>query len=218
VFLISSKVVIITATKGIFKDKIWNIHSIFVTCIVSKRIIIITSALQLFVERGLQATPMSQVAKAAGTGMGTIYNHFSSKEELVNAIYLFIKEKEAAYIFEEYNPEQSVRYRFEALYGRLMHYFIENSFEFQFMDRFSLSPIITEISSEKGKKYFELFFQLFKEGQQERIIKDMPIQQLAYFVMGATSSIMRLHLADNITIQEEDIQKHLILAWDAIKN
>lgn len=176
------------------------------------------AALQLFVEQGLQATPMSQVAKAAGTGMGTIYNHFPSKEELINAVYIHVKEKEAVYIFKDYDKTQSIRDRFEFLYGKMIQYFVENPIEFQFMERFHLSPIITEPARSKGKEHFDLFFQLFEEGQQERIIKNIPIQQLTYFVMGAMSSIMRLHIANNTLIQHEDIQQQLILAWDAIKN
>jgi len=34
---------------------------------------------------------MSAIAKAANTGMGTIYNYFTTKEELINSIYLYIK-------------------------------------------------------------------------------------------------------------------------------
>jgi AcrR family transcriptional regulator len=40
------------------------------------------AAMKLLVDRGIQATPMSAIAKAAGTGMGTIYNYFATKEDL----------------------------------------------------------------------------------------------------------------------------------------
>lgn len=184
----------------------------------SKRDQIISAALELFVQQGLQATPMSQVAKAAGTGMGTIYNHFDSKETLINAIYITVKQKEANYLFADYSTHESVRQRFELLYGRLLTYFIENPLEYQFMDRFSISPIITEASRMEGSKHFEPFFKLFQEGQEQRIIKDMPIKQLVYFVMGAFSSLMRLHLVSGESIEPNELKQHLILAWDAIKN
>ncbi|MGB0526046.1 MAG: TetR/AcrR family transcriptional regulator, partial [Flammeovirgaceae bacterium] len=187
-------------------------------CTVSKKDQIIAAALELFVQQGLQATPMSQVAKAAGTGMGTIYNHFDSKETLINAIYVYVKEKEANYIFQNYQEEQSFRNRFEFIYGRLMRYFLENPIEYQFIDRFAISPIITAESKEAVGKYFEIFYKLFEEGQRERIIKATPIKQLAYFVMGALSSIMRLQLVSGEQITETEFQQHLVLAWDAIKN
>lgn len=184
----------------------------------SKRDQIVQSALKLFVDQGLQATPMSQVAKEAKTGMGTIYNQFASKEELVNAIYLSVKVKEATYLFQGYAEDLPVRERFEFLFGRLSRYFLANPLDFQFMDRFALSPIITDVSREEGKKHFGPINTLFEEGQKQRIIKNMPIQQLAYFVMAASSSLMRLNLSDPSAINDRTIDEHLLLAWDAIKN
>lgn len=43
-------------------------------------------ALKLFMEQGYHATSMRQVAERAGLALGGIYNHFSSKEELFEAI------------------------------------------------------------------------------------------------------------------------------------
>jgi len=48
----------------------------------------------LLIEHGVQGTPMSLVAKEANTGMGTIYNYFPAKEDLINAIYIYIKQDE----------------------------------------------------------------------------------------------------------------------------
>lgn len=40
-------------------------------------------ALDLFAEKGLDATSISEVAKLAGIGKGTIYEYFASKDELI---------------------------------------------------------------------------------------------------------------------------------------
>jgi TetR/AcrR family transcriptional regulator, repressor of fatR-cypB operon len=37
----------------------------------------------MILEYGLQDISMSQIAQRAGVGMGTIYNYFASKEDLV---------------------------------------------------------------------------------------------------------------------------------------
>jgi AcrR family transcriptional regulator len=48
---------------------------------------IINATLEVFSERGYEATSMSQIAKLAGIGKGTIYEYFESKEEIIlNAI------------------------------------------------------------------------------------------------------------------------------------
>ena len=62
--------------------------------IVNKKEAITTAALRLLVSKGIRATPMSAIAKEAGTGMGTIYNYFPNKEMLVNALYVEVKQAE----------------------------------------------------------------------------------------------------------------------------
>ena len=52
------------------------------------RIAIEDAAVDLFMEHGYHATSMRQIAEQAGLALGGIYNHFSSKEELFEAIII----------------------------------------------------------------------------------------------------------------------------------
>jgi AcrR family transcriptional regulator len=52
------------------------------------RIAIEDVAVELFMEHGYHATSMRQIAEHAGLALGGIYNHFSSKEELFEAIII----------------------------------------------------------------------------------------------------------------------------------
>ena len=50
------------------------------------RLAVEDAAIRLFLEQGYHATSMRQIAKRAGLALGGIYNHFSSKDELFEAI------------------------------------------------------------------------------------------------------------------------------------
>ncbi|MBL8089418.1 MAG: TetR/AcrR family transcriptional regulator [Anaerolineales bacterium] len=52
------------------------------------RILIEDAAIELFMEQGYHATTMRQIAEQAELALGGIYNHFSSKEEIFQAIIL----------------------------------------------------------------------------------------------------------------------------------
>lgn len=52
------------------------------------RLVVENAAIQLFLEQGYHATSMRQIADHAGLALGGIYNHFSSKEEIFEAIIL----------------------------------------------------------------------------------------------------------------------------------
>ena len=53
----------------------------------SKHEAILDAALALFVERGYHGTAVPAIAERAGVAAGTIYHHFESKEQLVNAVF-----------------------------------------------------------------------------------------------------------------------------------
>lgn len=48
---------------------------------------LIRAALELFTSRGYHDTTTAQIAKKAGVAEGTIYRHFTSKQQLVNELY-----------------------------------------------------------------------------------------------------------------------------------
>ena len=52
------------------------------------RLVIEDAAINLFLEQGYHATSMRQIADHAGLALGGIYNHFSSKEEIFEAIII----------------------------------------------------------------------------------------------------------------------------------
>jgi AcrR family transcriptional regulator len=52
---------------------------------------ILKAAKQLFVQKGIAATSMDQVAAAAGATKRTVYNNFGSKERLVDAVFAEIR-------------------------------------------------------------------------------------------------------------------------------
>jgi len=49
---------------------------------------LIEAALQQFVAHGYHGASMRQIAEAAGLALGGIYNHFSSKEEMLKAVIM----------------------------------------------------------------------------------------------------------------------------------
>jgi len=52
------------------------------------RQVVLDAAYTLFLEQGYSATSMRQVAERAGVAVGGIYNHFSSKDEIFQALVI----------------------------------------------------------------------------------------------------------------------------------
>jgi AcrR family transcriptional regulator len=56
---------------------------------------ILDTALRLFTQYGVDATPTSRISKEAGVSTGTLFHYFPDKDKLVGALYISIKKEMA---------------------------------------------------------------------------------------------------------------------------
>ncbi|MGQ1946456.1 TetR/AcrR family transcriptional regulator [Geofilum sp. OHC36d9] len=181
----------------------------------TKKKAILLSALNLLTEKGIHNTPMSAIAKEAGTGMGTIYNYFCSKDILINEIYVDIKEKEKS-LFQNFDNDQPLKTQFDNYLASTIDFFINNKVYFVFMEQLHASPIITDESRNKGLEAVGPVIQLLERGKQERIVKSIDTDELLQFIGGAILAYLRWYFNQNKPVSKS-IQNQLTMVWDAIK-
>ena len=99
---------------------------------------------------------MSEIAKAAHTGMGTSYNYFPTKEVLLNELYFHLKRKEAQLIMEGYDATKPVKQRFIYLWKKMMQYFLQEPLDFMFLEQFYYSPTINPEAKHRGERCTDL--------------------------------------------------------------
>lgn len=91
-----------------------------------KRRAIIEQGMRLFATKGYHSTAMQEIAENAGISKGGIYNHFSSKNELLVEIYRYyykqIKEKmDAAVRGKDLTPKEMLQSQIEIYIGELLY-------------------------------------------------------------------------------------------------
>ena len=181
---------------------------------VNKKDNILKAALKLFVEQGEQSTSMKWIAKEAKCGIGTMYNYFQSKNELINELYLEIKTSLFSNIFEAIDTNAPVKQQFVDTWFKAIDYAISNPLEYRFLEIFSHSPKISKQLEEKVNKLIYPILEVFEKGKREGIIKNIDSVQLIIFINGAiTTSILR-----NPNINEQEKKAIILMAWDVIKS
>jgi AcrR family transcriptional regulator len=183
----------------------------------SKKDDILNTTLRLVIEKGIHNTPMSLIAEKARVGMGTIYNYFASKEELINALYLKLKEEEAAYMLNNFQSGMSVRQSFFFFWTNILSYFISNPREFQFLEQFYFSPLIDLEARQQGALYFAELIKVYEDGQNQEILKKGDIIQQIYFTHGSLASLAKFHILGDIRLDKNAIKNAVTAAWDALK-
>jgi len=148
--------------------------------------IILQEAARLFRQKGYMAATLRELADRSGIKGGSIYHHFSSKQEILHEIMaftltnLFALEEETA---RERNPIEKIRkaIRFH------IEYHINNLNETLVADT-ELRSLTAENYREiikMRRRYENLFIEILREGMQQQIIKigDVKLAALAILQM-----------------------------------
>ncbi len=91
----------------------------------SRREELLQLAATMFAERGLRATTVRDIADGAGILSGSLYHHFSSKEEMVDEVlrgfldWLFTRYQEI--VEQEPNPLERLKGLFMASFDAIEH-------------------------------------------------------------------------------------------------
>jgi len=180
----------------------------------NKRDNILNAALHLLVTQGEQATSMKWIAKEAKCGIGTMYNYFPSKENLLNVLYLDLKKKHMNYCLTGLDKDKPIKQQFYDTWRKTLEYAINHPVESKLLEICHYSPIITEHSKQEGLELLKPVIEILEKGKKEGIIKNQDSMQIVIFIYGSiTASIL-----NRPEMSSEDINGILSMAWDAIKD
>ncbi len=180
----------------------------------NKKESILKAALFLFVEQGEQATSMKWIAKEAKCGIGTMYNYFPSKENLINQLYIELKTKYVNFVLKALDTNKPIKQQFVDTWTKSLEFTIMNRTESKFLEKYSHSPIIYEHIRKETIQLLSPLIEIFEKGKKEGIIKDLDTMRLVIFVYSAiTASVI-----NHTDLNSDDVRSIVLMAWDAIKS
>jgi AcrR family transcriptional regulator len=182
-----------------------------------KRSLILKAALNLISENGFHGTPMSLMAQEADVGVGTIYRYFASKEELINELYKEIKINLTKAMLRGYSESLPIRERFRQIWINLANYYLQNPQELRFLEQYSNSPYITGLTRQENAQTWEPVVAFFRYAQEQQVMKDIPLEILSSFVNGAIISLVKLHHAGDLVLDDQAMEIAVNASWDAVK-
>lgn len=180
----------------------------------AKRDAILASAIRQVAALGTGA-PTARIARDAGLAEGTLFTYFSSKDELLNQLYLELKGDFALLNFASYSANGSVRDRFEHFWNGLIDWGAKYPEKRKALRQLAVSDRITRETRSKAAAAFAEISALFEQGRQDGVLKDQP-----QGFIGAVLDAMSVMTFDLIA-QEPDRHEHykkagFAVLWDGI--
>lgn len=176
---------------------------------------IVSAASALFMERGIAATSMDDIAKAAGYSKATLYVYFENKEEIVGILVLNSMKKLYDYISSALIQHKTTKARYDFICRGLVQYQEEFPFYFKMvLDKINIDFESKEYLPEEretyqiGEEINEKIKNFLLSGMEKGDLRnDLDIMPAIFNFWGMLSGIIQL--ASN---KEEYIKKSMGLS------
>jgi TetR/AcrR family transcriptional repressor of multidrug resistance operon len=183
----------------------------------NKRAKILNTMLELVVQQGIQAPPMSQVVKESGVAAGTIYHHFSSKEEIINELYLNLKIEFGKALSENLKEDITYQEKFFQTWKNLYDYFCENESAFHFAEQIGHCTMITSDTKQKGEVYYLPIVEFFALGISQHILREMDLKLMTNLIYGNIVTAVQITLSGELIMTNDRLKTVIESSWDSIR-
>ena len=181
-----------------------------------KRTALLNATLTLVNNHGFHNAPMSKIAQLAGVAPATIYLYFENKQDLINKLYLEVKECFSNCAFEGYTEDLSVKKGFEIIWLNIANYKLTQIKEANFLSQCDNSPMIEEEITVEGLKHLQPLLDLWQRGKSEGVIKPLSDFVLYAYTIYPLSFLVGMQERNICTLSETLKEETFKAAWDAI--
>lgn len=183
---------------------------------IDKKNKIFQATLTLVNSGGFQGASMSKIAKLAEVSPATIYLYFEHKQDLVNQLYLEVQSQYSEIVFSGYESNQPIKKCFQMIWDQVMRFHQEHEKEATFLWKCDHTTIVEAEYKLDHLKYNLPLLDLWRRGQDEDIVKDIPNTLLYAYTIYPLAFLMRSEIVVN-DLNDNLLKEAFRAAWDSIR-
>jgi AcrR family transcriptional regulator len=138
-----------------------------------KRNAILAAAVTVFAAQGAGA-PTAKIAKSAAVAEGTLFTYFSNKDELLNHLYLALKDELRELMMSDYPRSKSVKSRARHVWKRYVAWGVAHPDKRKVMALLGLSERVSERSKAQGMQAFADVNAMLHESVAKGVLRAHP--------------------------------------------
>jgi AcrR family transcriptional regulator len=182
-----------------------------------KRDQILAAALRLVSQHGFHGTSMSMLAAEADCGQGTIYNYFSGKEELLEALFRQLKSEFVAAILDGDTNADALEVRFKRMWKNIILYFIGFPDRAAYFQQYHSSPYYSVETDGFIMEVLQPLLMVYTDAMQRGEIRNLPQPVLESLTIDLAISLARRHGNGEIELTDALIEETGEACWQSLK-
>jgi AcrR family transcriptional regulator len=165
-----------------------------------KRALLLRAALDLFVERGFDATSVPDVARKAGIATGSVYLHFRDKRDLVNALLAHLRGYVASRLVAEVDLKAPVRRQFDAIWEVFAGHLMRHPEAFAFCDLHHHATYLGPKAMEAWQPAGDVLEAHVRLGRRRGTYRNLPGGALRALLAGAILGASKVARMENLRL------------------
>lgn len=164
---------------------------------IRRRAAVLDAALRCFTRQGLSATTIADVRKASKTSIGSIYHHFSSKEELATALYLHSLQLYQEGLLAKLVRTRTAERRVRAMVEYHLDWVAREPDRARFLfiaERPQAKSQAAQDLSQLNRSFFDRLFEPLEAQMHARALRSLPRDLFLAMVIGPAQSYARAWL------------------------
>lgn len=182
-----------------------------------KRIRVLTATEKLIVRYGLEF-PMSRIARESGVAVGSIYNYFPSKTELVFGVYHQLASQIIAALVTDIDADRDdPKTTIMAYIHDYIEFFWADADRAVLFEYLTNSPLIeTPEIAEVFKPLRDYNRAIFTQAQEQGVLKPMAPRSMAGYVGGGIRNALKWHRTTQNHLSDAQKDNLAQMSWAAI--
>jgi AcrR family transcriptional regulator len=181
-----------------------------------KRSALLAAAIDLFSEKGIDSTPTAAISKAAGVAEGSLFTYFSSKDGLVNALYLELKAELAQVLMQGFPRDGSIAKKLKHLWDRHVAWCVASPKKLKVLDRLLLSNRVAAASRAQGAEPFRELDDAVQQAVEDGTLRDLSLPFLHQIFAAMVTATLQMIAADPAGAAKYRREGFEIL-WNAVR-
>ncbi len=171
----------------------------------TKEIAIREAALEMIVKEGFKGTSMQKLAKKANVSPATIYLYFKNREDLLNSVYLDVRQQTNEAALVGFDSSMPFREGLKVLWLNRYRYFTEHPLHFFFLEQFLNSPLVESAARMEDKAFKRPLQQFAANAFKRGEIVKIPFEVYWPIAFSPLYQMLRFRLHPNIHLEKQPV-------------
>ena len=157
------------------------------------------------------------IAREAGISNGTLFHYFPTKDDLINRLYLFVKDNLFKCSMEGVETELSVQKKLEKIWANMIKWSLNNSNAYHFMQQFAHSPFIDQMTRDVVFEQKKIYGDMINDGKKLGLIRNLPNELIYLITFSTLNGYLQYMETNRMVYSEKSALLGYELLWSAIK-